>query len=393
MANEPIKINIATPDQLRSLRGVGKKLAQRIVEFREKQGPFRGPHDLAKVEGIGIGFAQVLNHSIDWQVQSRFKTINYLRRSRLGRFWQWLRARWWRWVGAVAIGVVAGTITTLLVVPLVVPLVASLGVNYFAQEAPAASEAAAPEEPLRIDYEGNKRREIVSAGVIRNFDPSKNLNYYKNSDLIAYSSPIIKMDVVSQVHDEWVKLEPYLIVEMTDVKPIPETVDYLGLCGDGGSAGSIDFFTATLSPNRDETFRAPQVLALQTDAQGAPSQQKPVPHFVLEPGEIETFQLTLNMVAGYYYHYRVGVPYSYKGTEDVKWIDRKFVAASPTKVDKEWRVTTEYDKEWNVTGTEIAESPQQQCVKEIQMLQQSVTNQLEREKEALQKYQPLRPRQ
>ena len=49
----PVDINKATAEQLESLPGVGEKLAQRIVEYREQQGPFGSVEELMNVRGIG----------------------------------------------------------------------------------------------------------------------------------------------------------------------------------------------------------------------------------------------------------------------------------------------------------------------------------------------------
>jgi len=48
-----IDINKATAVELTAIPGVGSVIAQRIVEFREKQGPYRRVDDLLKVKGIG----------------------------------------------------------------------------------------------------------------------------------------------------------------------------------------------------------------------------------------------------------------------------------------------------------------------------------------------------
>jgi competence protein ComEA len=49
----PLKINTATEEELCALKGVGPKLAERIVAFREAHGPFKTPASLEKVPGIG----------------------------------------------------------------------------------------------------------------------------------------------------------------------------------------------------------------------------------------------------------------------------------------------------------------------------------------------------
>ena len=47
-----ININTASADELEKLPGIGKGLAERIIEHREKFGPFRKPEHLIIVRGI-----------------------------------------------------------------------------------------------------------------------------------------------------------------------------------------------------------------------------------------------------------------------------------------------------------------------------------------------------
>lgn len=46
-------INSANPSELGLLPGVGPALARRIIEYRNKFGPFKTPEELMKVKGIG----------------------------------------------------------------------------------------------------------------------------------------------------------------------------------------------------------------------------------------------------------------------------------------------------------------------------------------------------
>ncbi len=48
-----ININTATAAELQALPGVGAKTAQRIVEYRQKNGPFKKIEDLMNVRGVG----------------------------------------------------------------------------------------------------------------------------------------------------------------------------------------------------------------------------------------------------------------------------------------------------------------------------------------------------
>ena len=50
---EKVNINTASVKELQKLDGVGRGVAQRIIEYREANGPFKRGEDLRKVEGIG----------------------------------------------------------------------------------------------------------------------------------------------------------------------------------------------------------------------------------------------------------------------------------------------------------------------------------------------------
>ncbi len=53
MALAKMNINTASVEELTELPGVGKVVAERIVSYREANGPFKSPEDLIKVKGIG----------------------------------------------------------------------------------------------------------------------------------------------------------------------------------------------------------------------------------------------------------------------------------------------------------------------------------------------------
>ena len=48
-----ININKASAEELTQLKGVGPSIAAKIVEYRDKNGPFKSPEDLTMVSGIG----------------------------------------------------------------------------------------------------------------------------------------------------------------------------------------------------------------------------------------------------------------------------------------------------------------------------------------------------
>jgi competence protein ComEA len=52
-ATEKININTASFEELIQLERIGHKLAAKIIEYREKYGPFEKPDHIMKVKGIG----------------------------------------------------------------------------------------------------------------------------------------------------------------------------------------------------------------------------------------------------------------------------------------------------------------------------------------------------
>lgn len=48
-----VNINTASQSELESLPGIGPSLAKKILDFRQKNGPFKSAQDLMAVQGIG----------------------------------------------------------------------------------------------------------------------------------------------------------------------------------------------------------------------------------------------------------------------------------------------------------------------------------------------------
>lgn len=51
----PVNINTADARELMTLSGIGEKLAERIIDYREENGAFERPQDITLVPGIGDG--------------------------------------------------------------------------------------------------------------------------------------------------------------------------------------------------------------------------------------------------------------------------------------------------------------------------------------------------
>jgi competence protein ComEA len=64
LAGAAVNINTATKEELTSLKDVGDKRAQDIIDYRTKNGPFKTVDDLEKVPGIGPGFMKRIRSQI-----------------------------------------------------------------------------------------------------------------------------------------------------------------------------------------------------------------------------------------------------------------------------------------------------------------------------------------
>jgi competence protein ComEA len=61
---ECVNVNSASHKQLISLHGIGPVLAERIVDYRKKNGKFKNASELIKVKGIGKGKLQKIKNII-----------------------------------------------------------------------------------------------------------------------------------------------------------------------------------------------------------------------------------------------------------------------------------------------------------------------------------------
>jgi competence protein ComEA len=71
----PVDINTADAKTIaRELKGVGLSRAQAIVEYREKNGPFKTADDLANVKGVGTKVVEQNRSNIKVEKKEKEKT-------------------------------------------------------------------------------------------------------------------------------------------------------------------------------------------------------------------------------------------------------------------------------------------------------------------------------
>lgn len=62
LSEEKVNINTATQEELIQLKGIGEDLAQRVIEYREQNGPFKTPEEILNVKGLGEKFLEENNN-------------------------------------------------------------------------------------------------------------------------------------------------------------------------------------------------------------------------------------------------------------------------------------------------------------------------------------------
>ena len=62
-----VKINTATLEELQTIKGIGKKKAEAILQYRKEHGAFRTKEDLLQVKGIGKKALEAIENQVTFQ--------------------------------------------------------------------------------------------------------------------------------------------------------------------------------------------------------------------------------------------------------------------------------------------------------------------------------------
>ena len=62
-----VNINTATSEELQTIKGIGKKKAEAILQYRKEHGPFRTKEDLLQVKGIGKKALEAIESQVTFQ--------------------------------------------------------------------------------------------------------------------------------------------------------------------------------------------------------------------------------------------------------------------------------------------------------------------------------------
>jgi hypothetical protein len=153
----------------------------------------------------------------------------------------------------------------------------------------------------------------------------------------------ITVDVIGKTSDEWVKLAPYLVVRITDTKPLESNGKFHAVSETfGGAADSPDRFETMLSPERTDVFAATLVpgYARDPNIDNSAVRQSTIietqGYFTLQYGERESFLVDTHTYPGYDYKFELGIVYTYNGEATIKWINKTFSATGATEVLDLW---------------------------------------------------------
>ena len=67
----PLNINTADAEQLDTLYGIGPVLAERIIQYRQENGPFTSVEELLEVKGIGTSILEEIEDLITTEEEQK----------------------------------------------------------------------------------------------------------------------------------------------------------------------------------------------------------------------------------------------------------------------------------------------------------------------------------
>lgn len=132
---------------------------------------------------------------------------------------------------------------------------------------------------------------------------------------------ILQWSIRSGANRDFVQIAPYLVVDVTDVQPVPRDLSAL-YAGERGAASELRSFEAALRPQKGWQFAA------LVDGDTGETRND-IDYFTLSPREPEEFYLTLSYVPGYIYTYRVGLHYRFQNRDAVHWLSGPIRAGVP----------------------------------------------------------------
>lgn len=197
---------------------------------------------------------------------------------------------------------------------------------------------------------------IDSGGVVQEFDSDRSLDYYVENGEITYRSPVLQVDVWNESANDSIRVDPFLVIETTNVEPMPDDLDVLTVTAplEPPSAPPSDWFYAIFTPQRDRIFPALRYADYSPD-----SANEPLKPLYIEPeGRVEMSLTTGTVIPdaghfgtgtlGHYFHFRVGISYFYNGEHKVKWIDEEFVTANPDKISELYKFSYVSESEYEL---------------------------------------------
>jgi hypothetical protein len=142
--------------------------------------------------------------------------------------------------------------------------------------------------------------------------------------------------VINTSKDEWVKIAPYIVVNVSRATPLNPAEEFHQTQQGGGGFDIPDMFMAFLGPERTWPFAAnlihgssvPSIMDSTNDYNDI--YLKRTSHFILKQGERESFIMAIYAFPGHTYKFRTGIYYAYKNNRTVKWIDEDFEATGLT---------------------------------------------------------------
>ena len=164
-----------------------------------------------------------------------------------------------------------------------------------------------------------------SEGVLLNFDDNQPLSYYEDNNLIVYRHPWLSISIRSNSNKSWIRLAPFLIIEILRRDRFEEARLYIDTQDGKGGGGNPRYMQSVFlgdSPNRFKASYAGEGFTSYsyfTNGTVLPKTEDIYHSFTLQPGEIEVFDLDFTVEPGYIFDFRVGISYIFEERQKITW--------------------------------------------------------------------------
>ncbi|MGH1422542.1 MAG: hypothetical protein ACRBEQ_12055 [Hyphomonas sp.] len=213
---------------------------------------------------------------------------------------------------------------------------------------PGATEEPADFDPLVAHFDPAKRASFNDNIVFssrhkgrlnddlkyNDFGDMRDWLYQNDPEAFAHEW-VMSFNVTSQADLDFTQIAPYLVVDVLEVRPVPDDM-ILFYVSERGAGASVREFSAAIPPEKGRYY-APLIDTYTGE------RRTDVDYFTLMPREPEEFIFWPSIDAGFIYEMRIGLHYKYKQKHRIHWVTPIFRNGIPKDPLPVWDFSRTYE--------------------------------------------------